>query len=67
MLAASYHATGVKKGSIGEVQFEIRSLVLEASSKLAGEAQIQAGFDVSEEIKDTVSFADLKYEPLAGF
>ena len=66
-LAASYHATAVKKESIGAVQFEIKNLVLEASRKLAGEAQIQPGFDVSEEIKDIVSFTDLKNAPLAGF
>ena len=66
-LAASYHATSVKKGSMGGVQFEFKNLVLEASYKLAGKAQIQAGFDVSDEVKDPVSFTDLQYEPLAGF
>ena len=48
LLAASYHATPVKKESFGGVQFDIRNLVLEASSKLVGKAQIQAGFDASK-------------------
>ena len=64
LLAAS-KASAVKCST--GVQFEIRNLVLEASSKLAGKAQIQAGFDPSEEIKDTFSFTELKNEPLAGF
>ena len=67
LLATSYHATPVKKDGLGGVQFDIRNLVLEASSKLVGKAQIQAGFDASEEIKNTVTFTDLKNEPLAGF
>ena len=67
LLAASYHTTAVKKESIGGVQFDIRNSVLEASRKLTGEAQIKPGFDASEEIKNTVSFTDLKNEPLAGF
>ena len=67
LLAASYHSTTVKKGSIGGVQFEIRNLALEANRKLVGEEQLQAGFDGRERIKDTVSLTDLKNEPLAGF
>ena len=49
LLAASYHSTAVKKGSIGGVQFVIRNLVLEASRKLAGVEQIQAGFEARGE------------------
>ena len=67
LLAASYYATAVKKGGTRGVQFEINNLVLEASRKLAGKAQIQAGFDPSEEMIDTVSFTDLKNQPFAGF
>ena len=48
LLAASYHATAVKKGSIGGVQFVIKDLVQEASGKLAGKAQIGKGFDPRE-------------------
>ena len=65
LLAASY--AGAVKTSSTSVQFKMKNLVLEASRKLAGKAQIQAGFDPSEEIKDTFSFTELKNEPLAGF
>ena len=46
LLAASY-ASAVKTSSTG-VQFKMKNLVLEASRKLAGKAQIQAGFDAIE-------------------
>ena len=67
LLAASYHANAVKKNGFGGIQFTTRNLVLEASRKLVGEAQIQAGFDASDKLKDKVSFTDLKNTPLAGF
>ena len=33
---------------------------------MAGKAQIQAGFDANKEMKDNVSFTELKNEPLGG-
>ena len=66
-LAASYHANAVKKDGIGVLQFDVKNLVLEASSKLVGPPQIQAGFEAREKMEDNVTLSDLKNQPLAGF
>ena len=66
-LAASYHANAVKKDGIGVLQFDVKNLVLEASSKLVGPPQIQAGFEAVEKMEDNVTLSDLKNQPLAGF
>ena len=60
LLAASYHVAAVKKDGIGGVKFHIRNLAEEANLKLVGKDKIQAGFDASEAITNTVSFKNLK-------
>ena len=67
-LAAAWHLARCKSNNLGGLRFHLADLLEEASSRLAGTATNQPGFNVDEPVPDKpVSWRDMHHQPLAGF